>query len=132
MSWVEVFAVLMVCHLVGDFLLQTEWQATRKQGGLGRDPERRRALFAHVATYAIPFLPAFYWISDEQDAAHAGYAAAGALVTHLIQDDGRALVAYVRVVKKTTTPFGSPLWMAIDQSFHVCFLFGTALAAACL
>ena len=41
MSWVEVFAVLMVSHLAGDFLLQTEWQATHKFGGLAPRPGRR-------------------------------------------------------------------------------------------
>jgi hypothetical protein len=46
--WVEVFAVVLVSHAVGDFLLQTEWQATHKRGGLGQDPVRRRALLAHV------------------------------------------------------------------------------------
>lgn len=127
MSWVEVFAVLMVCHLIGDFLLQTEWQATHKQGGLGRDRVRRAALLAHVGTYSIPFLPALVWVADRQDPGHAGLVVVGALVSHLIQDDGRLLVTYVRQVKHTTTPFGSPLWMAIDQSFHVTFLFGTAL-----
>jgi hypothetical protein len=129
MSWVEVFAVLLVCHLVGDFLLQTEWQATTKHGGLGRDRERRAALFSHVATYSLPFVPALVWIAHERDAAHAALVALVALGTHLVQDDGRLLVAYVRKVKHTTTPFGSPLWMAIDQSFHVGILFGAALLA---
>ena len=50
MPWVEIFAVLVVSHLAGDFLLQTEWQATHKRAGLGRDPVRRRALVAHAAT----------------------------------------------------------------------------------
>jgi hypothetical protein len=27
MPWVEVFVVFFVSHLVGDFALQTEWQA---------------------------------------------------------------------------------------------------------
>jgi hypothetical protein len=129
-SWVDVFAVLVVCHLAGDFLLQTEWQATTKQGGLGRDRERRAALFSHVATYSLAFVPALVWIADEQDVQHACLAALAALFTHLIQDDGRLLVGYVRVVKHTMTPFGSPLWMAIDQSFHVLFLFAAALLAA--
>ena len=28
MPWVEVFAVFIVAHLAGDFLLQTDWRAT--------------------------------------------------------------------------------------------------------
>lgn len=129
MSWVDVFVVLLVCHLVGDFLLQTEWQATRKQGGLGRDRERRAALLSHIATYSLSFIPALVWIASEQNAAHVAGVGIVALATHLVQDDGRLLVAYVKRVKHTTTPFGSPLWMAIDQSFHLCFLFAAALLA---
>ena len=48
--WVEIFAVLLVSHVVGDFLLQTDWQATHKREGLGSDPERRRALVSHTIT----------------------------------------------------------------------------------
>jgi len=128
-SWVEIFAVLLVAHLMGDFILQTEWQALNKHGGLGRDPVKRRALIAHVATYAIPFLPAFYWIGHHHGAGSAGACAAVTLGTHLVQDDARALVWYVRRVKKTTAPFGSPLWMSIDQSLHIGFLFAAALLA---
>lgn len=131
MSWVEVFAVLVVCHLAGDFLLQTEWQATTKQGGLGRDRERRAALFSHVATYALPFVPAFVWIASERDAQHAAWVALATLVTDLVQDDGRLLVAYVARIRHTMTPLGPPWgWPStIDQSFHVVFLFAAALLA---
>jgi hypothetical protein len=27
MPWVEIFAVFVVSHLVGDYLIQTDWQA---------------------------------------------------------------------------------------------------------
>lgn len=128
MSWVEVFAVLLVCHLAGDFILQTEWQAVNKHGGLvGGGPENRRALLSHVVTYAIPFVPAFVWIAGDTG---AGATIGGALVvlgTHFVQDDGALLKAYVLRVKKTKPPFGSPLWMAIDQSVHVVWLFSAAL-----
>src|SRR3712207_7655677 len=33
--------LLVVSHLFGDFILQTEFQATNKHGGLGRDPVKR-------------------------------------------------------------------------------------------
>lgn len=129
MAWSEVFLVLLVCHCAGDFLLQTEFQATRKQGGLGTDRVARRALFRHLGAYALPMLPAFAWVAGETDPVRAALVAAIVLVTHLVQDDARLLVRYVRVVKKTSTPFGSPLWMAIDQSFHLVWLFAAALAA---
>jgi hypothetical protein len=130
MPWPEVFIVLLVCHLAGDFLLQTEWQALHKLGGLGRDPERRRALLLHVTTYSLPMLAAFVWIAVDEGAARA--VAAGVIVvgTHIVQDDGRLLRTYVRRVKKTDPEFGTPLMIAIDQSFHIIWLFGAALVAA--
>lgn len=123
------FAVLLVCHLVGDFLLQTEWQAVNKHGGLQRAGIHRRALFSHVGTYAIPFLPAFLWIGHHTGTGHALGVAAVALVTHVIQDDGTLLAAYMRRVKKTSPEEGSTLIIAVDQSFHLCFLFAAALLA---
>lgn len=130
MAWSEVFLVLVVCHCAGDFLLQTEFQATRKQGGLSTDPLRRKALLCHLATYAAPMLPALVWVGRETEPSRAALVGLVVLGTHLVQDDGRLLVAYVRRVKKTATPFGSPLWMAIDQSFHLVWLFAAAVLAA--
>ena len=31
MNWVSVFARFVVSHLVGDYLLQTDWQARHKR-----------------------------------------------------------------------------------------------------
>ena len=128
MPWVEVFAVLVVSHAVGDFLLQTEWQASHKRAGLGRDPERRRALFAHVATYTLAFAPALVWLAGDLGAAGAAALAAGVCLPHLVQDDGRLLSGYVRTVKRTA-PAPGMLMVAVDQSFHLVVLFGLALAA---
>ncbi len=126
MTWVEAFAVLIASHLVGDFLLQTDWQARHKQGGLGADPIRRRALLAHVATYTAAFLPALVWIGLERDPAWAVAMGAIVAIPHLIQDDGRLLDAYMARVKGLSQT-SSGLRVAVDQSFHAVFLFGTAL-----
>jgi Protein of unknown function (DUF3307) len=126
--WVEVFAALLVCHAVGDFLLQTEWQATHKRAGLGRDGVRRRALVAHVATYTLAFVPALAWLAGELGAAGTVALAAGVFVPHLVQDDGRLLSVYVRAVKHTE-PAPGMLMLAVDQSFHLLVLFGLAVAA---
>jgi hypothetical protein len=130
MSWVDIFSVLLVCHLVGDFLLQTEWQALHKFGGLGGDPVRRRALLQHVVSYSVPFVPALVWVGHDHGGAGVIAIIGVALITHVIQDDGRLLRAYMRNVKHTQAEAGSQLWMAIDQSFHVGFLFAAALLAA--
>ncbi len=128
MTWVEVFAVLIVSHAIGDFALQTEFQATHKTGGLGRDPAARRALFGHIATYALAFVPAFAWIVAENGA--IGFAVAAAVVLpHLFQDDGRALSGYIRAVKHSDAGPGDAVFMLVDQSFHLAALFGAALLA---
>ena len=128
MPWVEVFAVVVVRLAVGDFLLQTEWQATHKRGGLGRDPIRRRALVAHVATYTLAFVPALLWLAGDLGAVGVVALAAAIFVTHAVEDDGRLLEAYVRTVKRTR-PEPGMLMVAVDQCFHLVVLFGFALAA---
>jgi hypothetical protein len=127
-SWVEIFAVFVVSHLVGDYLLQTDWQARHKRGGLGRDPVRRRALISHVSTYTLAFAPALVWMADEL---HAGVAwvAAGIFVPHLIQDDGRLLTWFVYRVKGCDDQTAPEVFKMVDQSFHVLTLFGLSIAA---
>jgi Protein of unknown function (DUF3307) len=129
LNWVEVFAVLIVSHLVGDFLLQTDWQAANKRDGLGPNSVSRRALSTHVLTYTACFLPALVWIGIETDVIWA--LAIGALIAipHLIQDDRRLLDAYMARVKGSAE-LSSGVRIAVDQSFHVLFLFGAALLAA--
>lgn len=126
MTWVEVFAVFVVSHLVGDFLLQTDWQATNKARGLGGDPLHRRALLSHVAGYMAAFLPALVWIGIETDAAWAVVIAAAIAIPHAIQDDRRLLYVYMARVKGTSAT-SSGLGVAVDQAFHTLFLFATAL-----
>jgi hypothetical protein len=130
MAWVEIFAVFFVCHLVGDYLLQTDWQARHKRGGLGSDPVRRRALLSHIATYTLAFVPALTWLADEIGAAAAVGIGALIAVPHLIQDDGRVLNAFVRRVKGETALTELSVVAQVDQSFHTVALFLTALLAA--
>ena len=126
-DWVEVFAVFVVCHLAGDFLLQTDWQARHKHGGLGRDPVARRALAQHIATYTLAFVPAWLWVAAERGWL-AALIAAAVIVPHAIQDDGRGVSAYMVAVKHVNPADERTLVMFVDQAFHVVALFG----AACL
>jgi hypothetical protein len=126
--WEEVFAVFVVCHLAGDFLLQTDWQATHKHGGLSGNRVARRALFSHASVYTLVFIPAVIWIAVDKSVLALALLAV-IFVPHLVQDDARVLMAWNRTVKRNTLPPGDPVYMAVDQAFHVVFLFGTALLA---
>src|ERR687898_634925 len=128
MAWVEIFAAFVVCHLVGDYLLQTDWQAQHKRGGLGADPAARRALFTHVSTYTLAFVPALVWLADDIGAAVVAVAAL-IFVPHLIQDDGRLLSAYIVRVKGIEASANMQVALAVDQTFHVATLFAIALLA---
>ena len=126
MSWVAVLAGFLVAHMVGDYLLQTDWQARHKRGGLGPDPVARKALVSHVSTYTLAFLPAFIWIGVELGAIWAIIAAVLVFIPHLIIDDGRVVSLYLARVKRVD---GLNLGVAasVDQSFHVVSLFLAAM-----
>lgn len=129
MRWEEVFAVFVVCHVTGDFLLQTDWQAVNKRGGLtANNGENRRALLSHVSVYTLVFVPAIVWVASNSSALALALLPV-VFIPHLVQDDGAALKAWNRMVKKSSPQPGDVVYMAIDQAFHVLILFGTALLA---
>lgn len=127
MGWIAYFTVFVVAHLVGDFALQTDFQAVHKHFGLGRDPVARRALFSHLATYSLPIVGACVWIASVRPAAWTVVVGAIVLVEHLIQDDGRLLIAYCRRVKHFEADEQPGIFVWVDQTFHVLALFGAAL-----
>ena len=129
MPWVEVFAVFIVCHLAGDYLIQTDWQAAHKRFGLGGDPVRRKALVSHVTTYTLAYVPALVWLATEIDLLVIAIAAL-IFFPHLVQDDGRLLDRYMRDVKNLSFKENPLVFGAVDQSFHVLTLFGISLLAA--
>jgi hypothetical protein len=128
-SWVEIFAVFVVSHAFGDYLLQTDWQATNKRGGLGRDRTSRRALLSHVLTYTLGFVPAGVWLASDGDLSALGLVllAIGIYVPHVVQDDGRLLSAYIARVKGCGAASAREIFTAVDQSFHLIVLFATAI-----
>jgi hypothetical protein len=127
--WIEILGAFVVSHAAGDYLLQTQWQAANKYGGLTNAPESRRALASHVVTYGIAFIPALLWMLDSLG---AGVLAVAALILlpHFIQDDGRLVSRYIATVKRAHVNPGDPLFVAVDQSFHLIALFLVAVVAA--
>jgi hypothetical protein len=128
MPWVQIFAVLIVSHAVGDFLLQTDWQALNKHGGLTGTRTQRLALLSHVTTYTLVFVPGFIWLWSSLHG-WVFVLAAAIFVPHYIQDDGRVLAAYSKTVKKADIRTNASLGLALDQSFHLLALFVTAIVA---
>jgi Protein of unknown function (DUF3307) len=128
MTWSAVFAAFVACHVVGDFLLQTEWQAITKVRSLS-DPEGRRALFSHATTYTLAFLPVLIWIAVDRSVARAIVVALLIAIPHIAVDDGRALRGWMHSVKHNQNPAPS-LRLMVDQSFHLVFLLGAAFVAA--
>ena len=127
MAWFEVFAVFLVSHLVGDYLLQTDWQAIHKHRGLGPDPVARRALVTHVLTYTIAFVPALIWLAGDISIGAVFAVAAGVAIPHLVQDDGRLLALYVSRVKGCDIAAFPLMNTAVDQTMHIVALFALAL-----
>jgi Protein of unknown function (DUF3307) len=128
LDWTSLFAAFLVCHLGGDLLLQTEWQALTKVRGLG-DPEGRRALASHAATYTLAYLPALAWIAAGRSPIRALGSAALISLPHIVIDDGHFVRGWLATVKHSPEPPPS-LRLMVDQSFHVVCLFGTAVVAA--
>lgn len=129
MSWPEVYLALLISHLAGDFLLQTEWQAVNKRGGLRHDPVQRRALLLHGLTYTAAYVPALIWLGSEIGALGAVLCALAITLPHIVIDDGRVLFAWMSRVKHNDEP---ERWLvaAVDQTFHLVCLLPVALVAA--
>ena len=128
MTWSALFVAFMVCHLAGDLLLQTEWQALTKVRSFS-DPEGRRALLAHAATYILPYLPVLVWIGEDRGVVRAVVVAVLIALPHVFIDDGRFVGVWLHQVKHSPNPAPS-LRLMVDQSFHVVCLFGAAMLAA--
>lgn len=131
MTWPEIFILFFATHQCGDYLLQTDWQATHKRNGLGRDAAARRALFTHTFTYSLAYVPAFIWIQTRLGF-NTLIIAAAVSIPHLVQDDGRLLRAYLRRVKGMDPVANHVVAAIVDQALHIIALFGAALLVSAL
>jgi hypothetical protein len=91
-----------IAHLVGDFLLQNEWMATRKTSS-------SLACSVHVLVYLVPFLLCSleWW-----QLALIG-------LQHFLQDRTRMVAWWMRWWKRTAVDTPSELALAVDQSIHL-------------
>lgn len=117
---VEVFLYLLAAHLIGDWLIQTDWMATKKA-------ENWRALLAHVFTYHIFVFGAFYFAGVSLIPNLLGTLFLAA--THAVLDNRRFEIWWIRKVKRVREPEEIPTWLllGVDQSFHFVLLFVAAI-----
>jgi len=133
MSWVDVAFVFVVCHLVGDYLFQTDFQARHKHGGLTpRNTVARRALLSHTATYTLAFVPALVWIATTSGLGVLATVGIAALVfvPHFVQDDGRVVKWWMVDVKHTDWKAVPGVTVMVDQTMHLVMLFLLAILIA--
>ncbi len=123
------FADFFVAHHVGDYLLQTDFQALNKGGGLEPHGDARRALVNHGLAYTAAFVPALLGVARRTSVARAVGVGALIMLPHLAIDDGRVVRAFMRSVKGTDGEDNPDLTSKVDQSMHmVCLWLAARLA----
>jgi hypothetical protein len=124
------FADFLVSHHIGDYLLQTDFQALNKKGGLdGEGSDARRALVNHTLTYTAAFVPALLGVARRTSMTRALGAAALIALPHIAIDDGRLVNSYMTRVKRTPADVDADLTSRVDQSMHLVCLWAAAFVA---
>lgn len=109
------FELLICAHLVGDWLLQTEWMAVEKR-------QNWRALVSHVAVYHVVIIAVLGYRFGFGDARIYAVVAVLAL-THAFLDRQWPVVRIMRVLRiSVQRPPEKWLEIAIDQTLHILFL----------
>lgn len=123
------FGDFFVAHHIGDYILQTDFQALKKAGGLGDDEEARKALLHHGLTYTAAFVPALLGVARRTSVSRALVTAAAITLPHLAIDDGRLVKAYMKKVKRVDGDSEPDLTARVDQSMHMVCLWAAAWLA---
>jgi len=109
----SLFDKLLVAHLVGDWLLQTEWQALNKG-------KNYRALFSHIAIYSVVMFAAILVAGFGLENIRVYIAVAMFALTHAFLDRGwfvpRFLKAFRMIVERKPERW---MMMVVDQIFHI-------------
>ncbi len=117
------FLGLLIAHLIGDWLIQTEHQALNKDKG----GYFNLALMSHCAWYTLIFVPVF-WIFGV-----SFFWLILIFTSHQLLDKRKVVMAFCRVVKQTSEQTLKNLfWLVVvvDQVLHflvLCFIFFATL-----
>jgi fatty acid desaturase len=110
-----IFESLLMAHLIGDWLLQTEWQAVNKKTNW-------KALLLHILIYhAVVFLILFFGFNLKFISIIVAVVFLGVL--HTILDMGEAVPGIIKVLRiNVNRPPQKWLNLAVDQSIHILLL----------
>lgn len=112
MNSFSAFDILLIAHLIGDYLLQTEWMANYKA-------ERWGPLLAHCLVYtAVIAIFAFLWIPG-------GLSVWGILLvfgSHVFIDRRTPVALWYKKVMRVTDDRSKWLMIMADQIFHLIIL----------
>ena len=114
------FDKLLVAHLVGDWLLQTEWQALNKGKNF-------QALLTHVAVYSLTLLAVLVTTFGFSNLSIYIIVLILGLI-HALMDGSGVVAWYIRTFKLIDKR-GPEKWLsiAVDQVFHILLIAGAAL-----
>jgi len=107
-----VFEILLMAHVLGDWIFQTEWQAVNKATDW-------RAMGAHIVVYhAIVLALLCVRFGFSEPIVYA--VVAGLAVVHTILDRRRPLRSFMRMARITKHREPEPWFIiAVDQSVHL-------------
>jgi hypothetical protein len=125
------FAALCIAHAIGDYWVQTDWQARTKAtaGMLGRF-----ACAVHVATYTATLLVVVvvvaYRLDIDLSATRVGLALATSAITHYIADRRTPLRRLLIILRHSEAWLDRGGLALADQAWHVGWLGVAALTLA--
>ena len=120
------FLGLTIAHLIGDWLVQTEFQAVNKDKGGMLYGFLNVALLTHCAVYTLIFVPVFFVFSIPNTVPFL----AVIFTTHLLLDKRVFVIGWCKHIKRTQQETIKNLfWLviAVDQVFHFLVLCGIFL-----
>jgi hypothetical protein len=114
-----------MAHIIGDWLLQTEWQAVNKDSNW-------KALAVHLLIYHVVVAIVLLW-GFNIPPAQVGIVMVPLIVLHAVFDRRGFVRQLMRLLRLTVTREpGGWLIIAVDQSLHLLLLGATALYLSAL
>lgn len=127
MERLALFIVLFVAHSVGDYWVQTSWQAERKE-------HSHVACSLHIATYTMTLLLFLVVVSVRFDVdlsiSRVIVALSVSAVTHYLADRRRPLRRVALAIGRDRSWIDNGGLALLDQSWHTFWLFVCAIVIA--